>query len=153
LQKDFLEKLIPVLERTTAAYAITGSIASNYWGIPWFTHDVDLLVMLNAEQARQLLAAFPEPYYASPETAAEAVRSRGMFNVIDPTSSLKADLLLHKLVWNQVTPSDRQLGDAAGIAVVQAGQLDLPYLRTWAARQGTSDVLEAILQGKYLKGT
>jgi hypothetical protein len=63
------------------------------------------------------------------------------------------DVLLHKLIWNQITPSERQLADAAGIASVQAGQLDLDYLRGWAARQGTTDMLEAVLQGRYLKQT
>jgi hypothetical protein len=63
------------------------------------------------------------------------------------------DVLLHKLVWNKITPSERQLADAAGIAQVQAGQLDLDYLRSWAARQSTSDILEAVLQGKYIKQT
>jgi hypothetical protein len=63
------------------------------------------------------------------------------------------DVLLHKLVWNKITPSERQLGDAAGIAAVQAGKLDLDYLRDWAARQSTADVLEAVLRGEYLKQT
>jgi hypothetical protein len=60
-------------------------------------------------------------------------------------------VLLHKLVWNQISPSERQLQDAAGIAAVQSGNLDLAYLRLWAASQGTAAVLEDILQGKHLK--
>ena len=63
------------------------------------------------------------------------------------------DILLHKLVWHTITPSERQLGDAAGIAVVQAGSLDLQYLRDWAERQGTSQLLEEVLQGKHRKQT
>ena len=63
------------------------------------------------------------------------------------------DVLLHKLVWHKITPSDRQLADAAGIASVQQGKLDLPYMRHWAAQQSTSDLLEEVLQGKYLKLT
>ena len=62
-------------------------------------------------------------------------------------------MLLHKLVWNKITPSERQLADAAGIAAVQAGSLDLDYMRNWAAQQSTGDVLEEVLQGKYLKQT
>jgi hypothetical protein len=63
------------------------------------------------------------------------------------------DVLLHKLDWNRITPSERQLADAAGIAAVQAGQLDLDYLRQWAALQSTAEVLEEVLQDKYLKQT
>src|SRR5262249_27725533 len=188
LQKEFLENLIPLLERATHSYAITGSIASNYWGIPRFTHDLDILVVINTAQARQIATAFPDPFYASAEAAVEAVASRSMFNLIDPTSNLKADLwaskgdpfsqcmlsrrrsveiltgleayigspedvLLHKLVWYKITPSDRQLTDAAGIAAVQKGSLDLDYMRRWAAQQSTHDLLEEVLQGKYLKQT
>jgi hypothetical protein len=36
---------------------------------------------------------------------------------------------------------------------VQAGDLDLAYMRGWAARQGTSALLEEVLAGKYLKAT
>jgi hypothetical protein len=188
LQREFLEKIFPVLEQTTAAYAVTGSIASNYWGIPRFTHDLDIVVVLDAAQAREIAAAFPDPYYVSAEAAAQAVVSRSMFNVIDTGSSFKADIwvsagdpfnqsmlsrrlrvpivsgleayvgspedvLLHKLVWHKITPSERQLADAAGIVTVQAGNLDLAYLRDWAARQSTADLLEEVLQGKYLKPT
>ena len=63
------------------------------------------------------------------------------------------DVLLHKLVWNKITPSERQRADAAGIVAVQGGNLDLAYMCTWAARQSTSEVLEEFLQGKHLKST
>jgi hypothetical protein len=63
------------------------------------------------------------------------------------------DVLLHKLVWNKITPSERQLQDAAGIAAVQADKLDLDYMRAWAARHGTAGELEAVLAGKGLKAT
>ena len=33
-----------------------------------------------------------------------------------------------QLLWNRLTPSDRQLGDAAGVVAVQAGSLDQKYL-------------------------
>lgn len=188
MQREFLEKVVGTLERLGVVYAITGSIASNYWGIPRFTHDLDILVVMDAPKAREVAAAFAGDFYASEEAALDAVRSRTMFNVIDLNTGLKADfwvsagdafnrsvlsrrqqveivqgqsaqvaspedVLLHKLVWNKITPSERQLGDAAGIAVVQAGQLDLDYLRTWAARQSTTETLEAVLQGKHLKQT
>jgi hypothetical protein len=188
LQKDFLEQVVTLLDRLGVTYGITGSIASNYWGIPRFTHDLDVLIVLDADQARQLAAALPAPYYVSEQAAVDAVRLRQMFNVIDPRTNFKGDfwvsagdafsesvlsrrqrlevtervwgfvaspedVLLHKLVWNKITPSERQLADAAGIAAVQAGKLDEAYMRGWAARQSTSATLEEVLQGKYLKET
>jgi hypothetical protein len=169
-------------------YAITGSIASNLWGIPRTTHDVDVVVVLSPPDVPRIVAAFADRYYLSAEAVADAVSRGSMFNVIDLNTSLKADLwvtqgdpfnqsmlsrrirleivpgreayvgsaedvLLHKLVWHTITPSERQLADAAGIAAVQAGKIDLNYLKEWAARQGTGKLLEAVLQGKYLKTT
>ena len=46
--------------------------------------------------------------------------------------STAEDVILHKLLWNRISPSDRQLGDAAGVVAVQAATLDKDYLRWWA---------------------
>jgi hypothetical protein len=57
----------------------------------------------------------------------------------------KEDVILHKLYWNQITPSERQLSDAAGVFAIQKEQLDVAYLRHWAAEINAADVLEKIL--------
>jgi hypothetical protein len=188
LQQEFLRDLIGRLEALNAVYAITGSVASNFWGIPRLTHDVGVLVVLDLPRVSELLPAFPQPYYLSEQAAMDAVRSAGMFNIIDTRAGMKAamwvsggdafsrsmldrrrriellpgteaavgspeDVLLHKLVWNKITPSERQLADAAGIAVIQKGRLDVEYLRSWATRQSTLQTLEAVLRGEGLKAT
>lgn len=57
------------------------------------------------------------------------------------------DILLRKLQWyrhgGQV--SERQWQDAMGIARIQAGKLDIGYLRRWAAELNVADLLEHIL--------
>ena len=58
------------------------------------------------------------------------------------------DVILHKLYWNRITPSDRQLGDVAGVVAVQQGRLDQAYLRSWAAELGLAAELEAALSGR-----
>jgi hypothetical protein len=188
LQQEFLKDVISRLEATGSPYAVTGSIASNLWGVPRMTHDLDVLVVISSEQVPRIIQAFAERYYISDQAVREAIRSGRMFNVLDLQSMYKADcwvyagdefnksmlarrkrleiapgveafvgsaedVLLHKLVWHAITPSERQLADAAGIAAVQAGALDLAYLREWAAKQGTTDLLEDALQGKGLKNT
>lgn len=188
MQREFLEFIAPLLEQKVTSYAITGSIASTYWGIPRFTHDLDVLVFIDQDQVRDLVASISHPYYVSEQAALDAVRAGSMFNVIDTGGDFKADIwvskgdpfnqamlarrqrvqlmtglpvylaspedvLLHKLVWHTITPSERQLADASGIAQVQAGSLDLDYMRHWATQQGTSQLLEEVLRGKYLKQT
>jgi hypothetical protein len=57
------------------------------------------------------------------------------------------DVILHKLYWNRITPSDRQLGDIAGVVHVQRGKLDEGYLRHWAAELGLASELDSALSG------
>jgi hypothetical protein len=47
-----------------------------------------------------------------------------------------------------MTPSDRQLGDAAGIVAVQVGTLDKNYLRQWAQELKLTSELERLLSGE-----
>jgi len=58
------------------------------------------------------------------------------------------DSILHKLVWNNITPSERQLGDAAGVVAVQFEKLDKSYLKTWAEALGVSVELNRLLSGE-----
>jgi hypothetical protein len=55
------------------------------------------------------------------------------------------DIILAKLEWNRVTPSDRQWQDAFNVAVVQWPRLDQPYLRHWGAELGLTSELESLL--------
>ncbi len=58
------------------------------------------------------------------------------------------DVILHKLVWNRLTPSGRQLGDAAGVVAVQVEALDVHYLRQWAQVPKLATELERLLSGE-----
>ena len=188
MEQAFLKDVLDRLEETGIPYAVTGSIASNLWGTPRTTHDVDIVIVLLAGDVLRLTSAFATGYYISEPAVTEAAARKSMFNVVDFNSGLKADfwvtggdpfnqsmlsrrrrveivpgrlawvgtpedVLLHKLVWHTITPSERQLADAAGIASVQAAQLDLAYMRQWATQQGTAQLLEEVLQGKHLKKT
>lgn len=58
------------------------------------------------------------------------------------------DVILHKLIRNRISPSERQLGDAAGVVAVQAGGLDRDYLRRWARELKLTGELEPLLSGE-----
>jgi hypothetical protein len=62
--------------------------------------------------------------------------------------STAEDVILHKLFWNRISPSDRQLGDAAGIVAVQADALDKNYMRQWAQELKLTSELERLLNGE-----
>jgi hypothetical protein len=156
-------------------------MASNYWGIPRTTHDLDFVIQLPAGSIPKLMLEFGGDLSLDEESVRAAFRPPHQFNAIDTRSALKIDfwlarpvafdqemfrrrmnvvvfgesawiatkedVILHKLYWNQITPSDRQLGDAAGIVAIQREQLDFDYLRRWAAELQVGSVLEKILDG------
>lgn len=57
------------------------------------------------------------------------------------------DVVLAKLEWYQAggRVSEKQWRDVLGVLTVQAGRLDLRYLREWASSLGVSDLLELAL--------
>ena len=55
------ELLVDCLRRLNGAglnYLLTGSMASNYWGIPRTTHDLDFVIQLPPSAVPKLVAAF-----------------------------------------------------------------------------------------------
>ncbi len=182
-EAELLRDCLRRLNRAGVGYMLTGSMASNAWGIPRTTHDLDFVLQLPPAQVPKLIATFTHADYFIDEPAVRAAyRPPHQFNVIHVPSALKADfwmlrpvplereifrrrvkdvwfgetlwlataedVILHKLYWNSLTPSDRQLSDVAGVVAVQAGRLDLPYLRHWAAEIGLTEQLEAALGGR-----
>ena len=54
------------------------------------------------------------------------------------------DLVVSKLRWYKESGSTRQLEDIESVLRIQKN-LDVPYIRTWAAKQGTLEMFEQIL--------
>lgn len=179
------ELLLDCLQRLNAAgfsYLLTGSMASNYWGIPRTTHDLDFVIQLPPSAVPRLIEAFRGDFFLDEAAVRAAYQPPHQFNAIDQRSALKVDfwllrtvpfergmfdrrkqvmlfgepawigtaedVLLHKLYWNRITPSDRQLTDAAGIVAVQKSALDENYLRLWAAELEVSPALDDVLSGR-----
>lgn len=54
------------------------------------------------------------------------------------------DVLIAKMEWMKISPSDRQLEDAAGIVTVQRLQLDWPYIERWISELGLHAQWQAV---------
>ena len=153
-EQELLADCLRRLNRSGVTYYLTGSMASNYWGIPRTTHDLDFVVQLPASAITAIVQAFSGDFYIEESAVRAAFQPPHQFNAIDTRSALKVDfwlpkpepfdkemlrrrvrvtlfgepawiataedVILHKLVWNRITPSDRQMGDAAGVVAVQA---------------------------------
>ena len=181
-EQELLVDCLCRLNRTGVTYYLTGSMASNYWGIPRTTHDLDFVVQLPMSAVPRIIQEFSGDFYIEEAAMRAAYQPPHQFNAIDTRSSLKVDfwlpkpepfdremlrrrvrvtffeepawittaedVILHKLLWNGITPSDRQLGDAAGVLAVQAAALDINYLRHWARELKLSDSLDRLLSGE-----
>jgi hypothetical protein len=181
-ESDFLVDVLGRLNTAGVEYMLTGSMASNYWGIPRTTHDLDFVLVMKPDQVDRLVAAFTVGFFVQPDSVRSAFRPPFQFNVLDEQSALKADfwllrddafeqtafgrrvqmnlfgvaawiataedIILHKLYWNRLTASERQLGDAAGVYAVQSDSLDVQHLRHWAVELGVHRELEGLVAGK-----
>jgi hypothetical protein len=56
------------------------------------------------------------------------------------------DVILAKLEWNELMPSERQVRDAFNVVVVQGPKLDRDYLREWAPALGVAGQLADLLR-------
>lgn len=92
---DLLGVVGAQLDRIGCPRFTTGSVASMVYGEPRFTNDIDIVVRLDERGAREIAAAFVgDDWYVSAEAAVDAVRRRGMFNIIHVPSGLKVDLIV-----------------------------------------------------------
>lgn len=94
-QQDLLKRVVEALSAAGIEYMITGSIASSLQGEPRLTHDLDVVIAIEPHQLPALVAAFPlSQFYLDEEAAREALRTAGMFNVIDVSEGDKIDFWL-----------------------------------------------------------
>jgi hypothetical protein len=94
-QSDLLRYLIETLERLGLRYFVTGSMATIFFGEPRFTNDIDIVVDLSVDRIPEFCSAFPSPeFYLSEETVRRAVSRRGQFNILQPSSGLKVDIII-----------------------------------------------------------
>jgi len=181
-EKELLIDSLSRLNRVGIPYMLTGSMASNYWGIPRTTHDLDFVVQIPESSIAPLVAAFAGDYHIDEAAVRAAFQPPFQFNAIDTRSALKVDFwllpprpfertmfdrrlsvslfgqpawiataddtILHKLLWHFLTPSERQLSDAAGVVAVQRAKLDTDYMSRWAAELHLSNLLADLLEGR-----
>jgi hypothetical protein len=79
------------LNRAGIAYLLTDSMASNYWGIPRTTHDLNFVVQLPVQSIPSLLHEFHDDFYLDEPAVRAALAPPYQFNAIDQRSALKID--------------------------------------------------------------
>jgi hypothetical protein len=91
---DFYVRIVRALDDIGAPYMIVGAFGGTIFGITRATHDIDIIVDLRETDYEALSQKFPLPrYYADPEMIKNSVEMGIMFNVIDSSEGVKADLV------------------------------------------------------------
>jgi hypothetical protein len=94
---DLAARLIAALSGADIPHMLTGSVASSYHGQPRMTRDIDVVIDPQPAQLDTLVADLAAMgFYVDADAAREALASRTQFNVIDPDSGWKADLIIRK---------------------------------------------------------
>jgi len=57
-EQELLADCLRRLNRVGVTYYLTGSMASNYWGIPRTTHDLDFVIQLPASAVAAIVHEF-----------------------------------------------------------------------------------------------
>ncbi len=95
----FLIFTVP-LEEAELNYMATGAVGSMLYGVPRFTHDLDLVLDLPTDKISAITTAFSlSDFYCPPDEVLkiESHRpQRGHFNLIHHETGYKADVYIHR---------------------------------------------------------
>ncbi len=107
---DFYIRVIKALDEIGTPYMIVGAFGGTIYGITRATHDIDIIVDLRETDYEALSQKFPPPrYYADPQMMKNSVEAGIMFNIIDSSEGLKADLVPLKREPNYQLAFDRRV--------------------------------------------
>ena len=62
-ERELLVDCLRRLNRVGLTYYLTGSMASNYWGIPRTTHDLDFVIQLPPSSVTAVVREFSGDYH------------------------------------------------------------------------------------------
>lgn len=180
-EQELLRDCLRRLNRSSIDYMLVGSMASNFWGIPRSTHDIDFVVQYDSKDVDTIVSLFADDFFIQEISVRSALKPPFQFNALDNRSALKVDffrlagdayemerfarrqsvtilgepaflaspedVILHKLRWYTISPSDRQLNDSVGILAVSGDLVDNDYLDHWANQIGVTDLLQQLRSG------
>ncbi len=113
MQFELLSVVVSGLEAAGIPHMVAGSMASAYHGEPRATQDIDLVIDPTLETIKVFVDLLDrERYYI--DDAILAVERRDMFNIIEPASGWKVDLMIKKARPFSSAEFDRRLPATIG---------------------------------------
>lgn len=95
-QREFLGRLVDLMDSAGVPYRVTGSVGRSFYGRPRATNDIDMVIAPTDSQFSDFLSHVGPDYYVSEAAAWEAFRSKSAFNIIDTRTGWKADLRIRQ---------------------------------------------------------
>jgi hypothetical protein len=96
-EEEALAVMVRLLEEAGVPYMVTGSVASSHHGRPRMTQDLDIVIDPQLPALERLVRDLEGAgYYADRDRALDALARRRQFNVIEPRTALKVDLIVRK---------------------------------------------------------
>ncbi|MCB0083429.1 MAG: hypothetical protein KDE47_20950 [Caldilineaceae bacterium] len=141
--RAFFTYVVSVLEKFDISYMVVGGFAVIFYGAPRLTIDVDIVVDMQLQHVQTFVGAFPVPtYYASEEGIRDSLLRRYPFNVIEPSTGAKVDLVpLPSDLFSRFAFQRRQrmVYDEAGHAAMFITAEDIILAKLLAYRETNSD--------------
>ncbi|HGE70771.1 TPA: hypothetical protein ENX78_08050 [Candidatus Poribacteria bacterium] len=141
-QQELLKKVIQILDKIGIQYMITGSIASSLQGEPRSTHDIDIIVAVEKFPVDELLLAFPDTdFYLSKDSILDAIKNKGVFNLLDIKDGSKVDFwILTDEPYDQTRFSRRYIEEISGVKMNFSTPEDTILAKLyWAKLSGGSE--------------
>lgn len=135
-----LQVVTEALEQADVGYMLTGSFASNYYGTPRSTADIDFVITADPSQLKRLVQELRDKgYYAQVEEALDAWQHNSMFNVVDDSMAWKIDFIMRKPgYYSQEAFRRRVSGEIQGVPITISTAEDLIIAKLAWAKQGES---------------
>lgn len=95
--EDTLKRIAAALDEVGIPFMIAGSFATKAHGVPCAMQDLDVIVDPEPAQLEALLAALPrDAYHVDVDAARDALRERGIFNIVDLATAWRVDFIVLK---------------------------------------------------------
>lgn len=135
-----LRSACAALQSEGIPFMLTGSVATAFHGSSRTTMDIDFVIDPTVRQLNALVSRIEASgAYISREAAQDALLHRTMFNVIDPESGWKADLIIRKdRPFSAVEFARRQAIEFFGTSLHVASLEDVILSKLECARLGGS---------------
>ena len=141
-QQELLKKVVDVLRDLGIDYMLSGSLVSSLQGEPRSTHDIDIVVAICHSSAKPLAAAYPPPdYYLTEKSILNALRTNGLFNLIDVNSGDKVDFwMLTDQPFDLSRFRRKRIEDVIGMRLAVSAPEDTSRVKLhWVQKSGGSD--------------